>query len=203
MRAQSQSIQPVRLLATMAGLVLSGAALAHPDHGEVIGFVAGFNHPVHGLDHLLAMLAMLAVGVLAVRAGGRMTWALPLSFILAMIAGAGLGLAGMATPGVEPMIAASVLVLGLLMAKAARVGVAVIPLVAVFALFHGAAHGAAAAAGSELTGYFAGFTLATLALHAIGVAMGYRLRDSLRRMRLAGVPVAVSGALFMIQALAS
>ena len=200
MRAQSQSIQPVRLLATMAGLVLSGAALAHPDHGEVIGFAAGFNHPVHGLDHLLAMLA---VGVLAARAGGRMTWALPLSFILAMIAGAGLGLAGMATPGVEPMIAASVLVLGLLMAKAARVGVAVIPLVAVFALFHGAAHGAAAAAGSELTGYFAGFTLATLALHAIGVAMGYRLRDSLRRMRLAGVPVAVSGALFMIQALAS
>ncbi len=194
----------LKALAGAAALALSGAALAHPGHSEAASFFAGFAHPLSGLDHLLAMLA---VGVWAAQSGGRSAWRLPLTFVAAMLAGAGLGLSGVSVPGVEPMIAASVLVLGLLVAlrvplRAQATGTA---LIAAFAVFHGIAHGAGVPAGSALAAYIAGFALATAVLHALGVRLGFSLHGGSLRARVlagvTGVPVAIAGAVLMVQAM--
>src|SRR5687768_3353260 len=92
-------------LAALATLV-STAAFAHPGDHSHLGFATGFAHPFTGLDHLLAMVA---VGLWASQLGGRAVWLLPLTFPVVMAAGAALGFGGVALPGVEIGITASVL----------------------------------------------------------------------------------------------
>ncbi|MDE2157552.1 MAG: HupE/UreJ family protein, partial [Burkholderiales bacterium] len=101
------------------------------------GLAAGFAHPLTGLDH---MLAMFAVGVWAAQLGGRALWAVPATFVGAMALGGLLGFAGLHPPLMEPMIAASVLALGLLVAFAVQRKAPGVALIALFALFHGIAH---------------------------------------------------------------
>jgi urease accessory protein len=162
------------VLAAAALTSLSGAALAHPGHAPA-SFATGFAHPLGGLDHLLAMLA---IGLYAARQAGAARLLLPAGFVLAMLAGAGLGALGLALPAVEAGIAASVLVLGLLVAFAARLPLAAsLPLVAAFALFHGHAHHAEMG-DATLLGYSLGFALATAALHAAGLALARAFPDS-------------------------
>ena len=154
-------------LAAVVLATASGAALAHPGH-ESASFFTGFVHPLGGFDHLLAMLA---VGLYAARQPGATRWMLPVGFVLAMLAGAGLGALNVALPAVEAGIAASVLVFGLLIALAARLPLTVsLPLVAAFALFHGHAHHAEMG-GASLVTYATGFALATLLLHGTGYAI--------------------------------
>jgi urease accessory protein len=138
-----------------------------------------------GLDHLLAMLA---VGLWAAQLGGRWTWAVPLAFVGSMAAGGALGFAGARLPLVEPMIAASVLALGLLVALRVRLRWSGLALVGAFAVFHGIAHAAEIPAEASRLVYVAGFVLASVLLHATGVALGM-----LPRARLAGIPVALGG----------
>ena len=192
-----------RFVMGIAALAVSASASAHPGHGEITGFVAGFSHPLLGLDHVLAMLA---VGMWAAqsRHGGKanVVWRAPLAFIAAMLAGALLGLSGVSVPFVEPLIAASVLVFGLLVSLRARASLAVLPLVAAFAVFHGIAHGAEfSPGGASVATWMAGFTLATALLHITGVAIGAGLRNNALRLRLAGVPIAITGAALMVQML--
>lgn len=192
-----------RFLTGIVALAVSVSVQAHPGHGEVSSFVAGFSHPLLGLDHVLAMLA---VGVWAaqVRSAGRIMWTAPMAFVAAMLLGAMLGLAGLTVPLVEQMIAASVLVFGLLVAARAQKNAAVMPLIAAFALFHGIAHGAEfSAADAAVATWVPGFTLATVLLHAIGIAIGrgLGLRGNALKSRLAGVPVALVGAVLVFQAL--
>ncbi|MBL4917105.1 HupE/UreJ family protein [Szabonella alba] len=143
-------------------------ALAHPGHGTEAAFLSGVSHPIGGLDHVLAMLA---VGLWAGISGGRAFWALPLAFVAAMIAGGALGATGVGFPAVEPMILASIIVIGALAALALRPGLAVsVALVALFGLAHGHAHGTEGPAG-DLALYAAGFALATMALHLAGMAL--------------------------------
>lgn len=180
------------------GLALwAGASAAHPGAHESASFLSGFSHPLGGVDHLLAMLA---VGLYAARQGGRQRWALPSAFVLAMLAGAGADALGIALPAVEAGIAASVLVLGLLIATAARLPVAVaLPLVAVFALFHGHAHHAEMG-DSTLLAYTVGFALATAALHAAGFLVGRWLPQTVwgqRLQRASGALIAGAGAVFL------
>lgn len=162
-------------------LALAAApALAHPDHGTA-SLASGLAHPLGGLDHLLAMLA---VGLFAARQRGGARWMLPAGFVLAMLGGAALSAAGIALPAVETGIAASVLVFGLLIASLARLPLAAaLPLVAAFALFHGHAHHAEMGAGSAFA-YTAGFALATAALHLAGLGLARLLPDT-RAGRLA------------------
>ena len=151
---------PIALALSLA----AGSAMAHSGHGEQ-SFFAGFAHPLGGADHLLAMLA---VGLLAARQTGALRWALPASFVVAMVGGALLAAAGVGLPQVEAGVAASVLVFGVLIACFGKLPArAAVPLVAVFALFHGHAHHAEMGQGSLLT-YAAGFTMASVALHAAG-----------------------------------
>ncbi len=162
----------------------SGTVQAHPSG------VAGFVHPFMGLDHLLAMLA---VGLWAAQLGGRWAWAVPLAFVSAMAGGGALGIAGMSLPLVEPAIAVSVLVLGLLIAARVRLRASGLALVGVFALFHGAAHGIEMPPQASRLVYSGGFILATALLHAAGAGLGL-----LPRARLAGAPVALAGAWLLV-----
>lgn len=173
-------------------LLVPTLAQAHPGH-DVTGFTHGFAHPLSGLDHLLAMLA---VGLWAAQMGGRARWAVPATFVGVMALGGALGMAGLHLPMVESGIAASVLVLGLLVALSARLSLAAaVPLVGVFALFHGFAHGAEMPASVSGFAYAAGFVLATAALHlaGIGLGMGMQRMASAPLVRFAGVAIAVAG----------
>src|SRR5258705_637652 len=125
---------------TFAAAALAPAvAFAHPGHGDQSGFVHGFLHPMTGLDHILAMVT---VGILAYQIGGRALWLVPTTFLAVMAAGGLLGAAGVSFYFVESGIAASVVVLGAIVALALKPPVAVaMPLVGLFAVFHGFAHG--------------------------------------------------------------
>jgi urease accessory protein len=173
-------------------LLIPTLAQAHPGHGAT-GFVQGFSHPLSGLDHLLAMLA---VGLWAAQMGGRARWAVPATFVSLMALGGALGMAGLHLPMVEPGIAASVLVLGLLIAASARLSLAAaMPLVGVFALFHGFAHGAEMPASVSGFEFAAGFVLVTATLHAAGIGLGMAMQRvaSAPLVRFAGAAIAVAG----------
>ncbi len=179
-------------------LSLPALAFAHPGHELRSGFVAGIAHPWSGVDHLIAMLA---VGLWAAQLGGRLRWAVPLSFVTVMLLGGLLGLSGWQFGVVEQGIAASVCVSGLLLAGAVRLPAAVcVLLTGVFATFHGYAHGAEAPAASVTT-YMAGFALSTVVLHMVGLLvagllLGYQQQQA---MRWAGAVMAVGGlALFAV-----
>jgi len=158
------------LLVALTMVAISSPALAHMDPAQHGSFAAGFTHPLFGLDHVLAMIA---VGLWAALAGGRAIWGLPTAFVGAMVLGFVLALAGLPLPMVEPMILTSVVVLGALVALAARLSLFLsAALVGVFGLFHGYAHGGEIGSAVEL-GYAAGFIIATALLHAAGVLIGY------------------------------
>jgi urease accessory protein len=144
-------------------------AAAHPGH-DGTDLVHGFLHPLGGVDHIIAMVA---VGLLAARLGGRALWLVPASFVIAMAAAGVAGMAGIALPYAETGIAISVVVLGvvavfgLAMPIAAAMG-----LVAFFAVFHGYAHGVEMPETASGLAYGAGFVAATALLHGIGIGLG-------------------------------
>jgi len=165
------------------------AALAHAGH-DTGSFMSGMMHPVGGLDHVLAMVA---VGLWAAQTGGRAIWAAPLALVGAMLAGGSLGMAGVGFPAVEPMILASIAILGAAVALAVRVPLA--PALAVIALFgvaHGHAHGAEGPA-TGMAAYGLGFALATAALHGAGLALGFGLARLAGSVRLLGLGAAGAG----------
>jgi urease accessory protein len=153
------------------------AAWAHPGHnGDGAGLVDGFMHPLSGYDHIIAMVA---VGVLAARLGGRALWLVPASFVAAMTVAGLAGSTGVALPYVETGILASVLVLGavalfgMAMPVAAAMG-----LVGFFAVFHGYAHGLEMPETASALAYGAGFVAATAMLHAVGIGLGLMIGQS-------------------------
>jgi urease accessory protein len=195
-------IQPKTALILIAAYALSAGVSAHPGHetsdmvmSHADAFLGGFLHPLTGLDHLAAMVAVGLWSALAARrAWPDLLWA-PLGFAAMLLAGALLGLQGVALPAVEPMVAASLLVIGLLVLTRWRLpGIAAAALVGVFALFHGLAHGYELAGDASALAVVAGMLAATLLLHAAGVAAGWALRHANAWVpRLAGAGVAVFG----------
>ena len=145
-------------------------AEAHIVAGDLGGFSSGFRHPLFGLDHLLAMLA---VGIWGAQMGGRRVWTLPVTFPLVMACGGIAGMAGLYLPDVELGIALSVLVLGLAIAFAWRPFEPVaLLLIAVFAVFHGYAHGLELPDAVDPASYAAGFVIATGLIHVFGIGIG-------------------------------
>ena len=148
------------------------------------GFATGFLHPLTGVDHLVAMVA---IGLWAGMLGGRLSWLLPLGFLGGMAAGGALGLAGVGLPGVGAGILASLVVLGALVGAAGRLPAALaLPMVAAFGLLHGHAHGTEAVGGAF--GYEAGFLIATALLHGAGLllAVGAAQGSGRIALRVAG-----------------
>ncbi len=166
-----------RLVLSAVASLVATPVLAHPAIGAAHTAMAGLAHPFSGGDHLIAMLA---VGLWAAMRGGRAVWMWPLSFLTAMVVGGALGaLATTPSPAVEPMIMASVLVLGLALANAMRASLATgAVLIAVFGLAHGAAHGLEFARADGFVGYAIGFTASTAALHLLGLVAGLGLARS-------------------------
>ncbi len=157
-----------------AALAVPAAAHAHTFGAHDAGFVHGFSHPLGGLDHLLAMVA---VGLWAAQRGGKALWALPAAFVAAMIGGGLLGMAGIELPAVELGIALSVVALGGLIALQSRLPLlASVGMVSLFALFHGHAHGVEMPEAAAPLLYGAGFALATALLHGAGVGAALSLR---------------------------
>ncbi|MES2878077.1 MAG: HupE/UreJ family protein [Pseudomonadota bacterium] len=186
-------------LILIAACALSTGARAHIGteiglHFE-IGLLDGLLHPLTGLDHLAAMLA---VGLWSALTARRL-WTAPLAFAAMLLAGALLGLSGVELPAVEPMIAASLLVLGLLVASRTRLpaGLAA-ALVGGFAVFHGVAHGTELAGASWAP--LAGLLITTVMLHGAGLGLGLVLRNrNPWSTRLAGAAVTLLGGGLLLQ----
>jgi urease accessory protein len=163
-------------------LSLPATALAHTGHATP-SIVAGALHPLSGLDHLLAMLA---VGLLAGCSAGRLRWGLPTSFVLAMVVGALIGASHVDVPFIELGIALSLVTFGAALVWKQTFGAPVLVAVtAGFALFHGHAHGTEMGADLSAASYGVGFVLATAALHAFGVVLAMRMVQSGQQLTLA------------------
>jgi urease accessory protein len=169
-------------------------ASAHTGIGQAAGFFHGFWHPIGGIDHVLAMVA---VGLFAAQLGGRALWAVPATFVAVMAAGGALGMAGVPIPFVELGIAASVIVLGSIVAFARKAPVAIaVGIVGLFAIFHGHAHGTEMPLDAASGAYAAGFMLATALLHVAGIAIGFaigRIAYGRAAYQLGGALVALVG----------
>lgn len=180
---------------TLAAILLLAAAMpayAHVGIGSTSSFMAGFAHPLSGLDH---MTVMIAVGLWAALKGGKAIWAWPLAFVGVMLAGGALGMLHVPLPFVEPGILASVVALGLLVALAVDLPVSTgVAIIGLFALFHGHAHGTEVPENAGGLDYMAGFAVATALLHAIGIAAGLGLGMRFRGLaRAAGAACAAVG----------
>ena len=195
-------------LASSAALAHTGD-LGHPHGADAFAsFSQGALHPLTGLDHLAAMVTVGLWSALTTRPQGRSMWVAPSAFAATLLAGALLGLSGLTAIGIEPMIAASLLVMGLLLStRTALPSLAGGALVAVFALFHGLAHGAELAGGNAAAA-LAGMVLSTAALHGAGIVLGLTLQRrpatvSRWSSRLAGLAVAAFGATLLTPAIAA
>ena len=162
--------------------------------------MAGLLHPVTGLDHLLAMLA---VGVLSVRLGGANIWRIPAAFVAAVAAGAWGGSQGWPAAAYEAVIAWSVLVLGFAIAceGARRVLGLVFVCVVLFGLCHGYAHGVEQPAGASTVFYATGFLISTVFIHVVGIFIGELASNSLwhgRILRGLGAAMTLAGVWFVL-----
>ncbi|MDT3308796.1 HupE/UreJ family protein [Shewanella vaxholmensis] len=168
-------------------------ASAHEIHSGG-GFMSGFNHPVLGFDHLLAMLS---VGMLSTQLGGRAIWTVPLAFVTFMLVGGILGLYAIAVPFVEIGIALSVLLLGLAIAFDRQIPLLfAMAFVGVFAIFHGHAHGAEMPELASPVLYALGFLFGTAVIHLGGVMIGLgmqRMTGQRNLMRVTGAAIAAMG----------
>ena len=193
---QSSSGFVIALLASMSAT----SAAAHLLKGEATGFFTGFLHPISGMDHVLAMVA---VGLWGAQLGAPAIWVLPVAFPLVMAFGGLLGFLGVPVPGIEYGIAASAILLGAAVMFEIRppLGVAAL-LVGLFAIFHGYAHGTELPPGQSAMLYSMGFVIATGALHAVGIGIGtvHRWTWGRRLVRAAGAIVSVGGVFFMWKA---
>jgi urease accessory protein len=197
-RLRRGSAQALALLA--AGW--AQAASAHVQQAEATGLLTGLLHPVSGLDHVLAMVA---VGLWGAQLGMPAIWVLPVAFPLVMAMGGLLGFLGVPVPGVEAGIAASAVVLGAAVAFELRAPLVIAALlVGCFAIFHGHAHGTELPLGQSPLLYSLGFVIATGCLHAVGIGIGSVHSRPWGRplLRAAGATVSAVGAFFMWRAFA-
>jgi urease accessory protein len=195
-------LQRIGLL--ILSLLAASTASAHVGHlhqDTLSNFTDGLLHPLTGFDHLLAMLTVGIYG--AVSASSRRAALLaPLSFASLLLVGAGLGTLGMTLPAIEPMIAVSVLVLGLLLVLRKTLPLAASSaLIGLFALFHGVAHGSEIPATAQVGSFISGMMLMTLTLHVCGLLLGDMMRKQPQLWtRVAGSAVALAGFGLLLQA---
>jgi len=188
---------------TMAAalILLASPADAHIRQGEATGFLSGLAHPISGLDHIIAMVA---VGLWGAQLGAPAIWLLPVTFPMVMAFGGFLGLIGIPLPGVEIGIALSGVLLGAVVLFELKAPLFLAAaLVGIFGLYHGHAHGAELPPGENGLLYSLGFVLATGALHAAGIGIGtiHRWGWGRTALRLAGAGISLGGVSFLLEAL--
>ncbi|MEH6401752.1 MAG: HupE/UreJ family protein [Sneathiella sp.] len=189
-------MKPTLFISTAFLTVAASPAFAHTGHTEASSLISGLMHPVIGLDHILAMIA---VGLLATQMRGKSRTVLPAIFIAMMIAGAALASSAIAIPFIEQGILGSVIILGAVIAGGYRLPASIAAsLVGFFALFHGAAHFVEMPANATTMAYGTGFLVASLALIAGGSVLGLAAPKFLGKVapttvRLAGAAVSFAG----------
>jgi urease accessory protein len=174
---------------------------AHVEGNVTGGFLSGLAHPVSGLDHVLAMIA---VGLWGAQLGNPAMWLLPVAFPMMMAFGGMLGLIGLPIPGIEVGIAVSAIVLGVMVLAEAKPQLSIaLLIVAFFAVFHGHAHGTELTEGESALFYSIGFVISTGCLHGIGIAIGllHFWETGKKAIRVAGAIVACGGIYFLWRAL--
>jgi len=194
---------PQRAMRSALGLALllaTTTANAHSEGGLAGGFLSGFFHPINGIDHVIAMVA---VGLWGAFLGSPALWVLPMVFPLVMTIGGALGVMGLPVPAVETGIAVSAIALGGVVAGAVRppLWVAAV-LVGVFAIFHGHAHGTELPSAADPIAYSLGFVTATGLLHLAGIGLGLLTRwpAGVKAVRAMGAGIAVGGLGFLFHA---
>lgn len=166
------------------------------------GFESGAVHPLLGLDHLLAMIA---VGIISMRFNGKSALLVPGAFIVFMVIGGLFAVGGMSFPFVEAGIALSVLVFGIMIALKRSLHIAAaLFFTAMFALFHGHAHGSEMPNIASFYTYAGGFVLSTALLHVTGAATAYFAKKTYLTnniLRFAGAGVGIYGLLLSLNLL--
>jgi len=196
----------VRWISAAALLMLMPlSALAHVESGVIGdgGFVSGMLHPVTGVDHVVAMVA---VGLWGAILGQPAIWVLPVAFPLVMAVGSILGIIGIPVPAIDIGVALSGIVLGAMVATVSRPPLAVaFFLISIFAVYHGYPHGAALPDFGMPLLYISGFVFSTGLLHLSGVALGllFRWRRGQLVVRVAGCVITVVGAYYLLNSLGS
>ncbi|HBO84932.1 MAG: urease accessory protein UreJ [Deltaproteobacteria bacterium GWC2_42_11] len=180
-------------LALLTIIFMPSLVYAHTSVGHTAGFTYGLSHPLGGIDHILAMLA---VGIWAAQTGGRAVWSIPLTFVSIMILGSVLGMFGVALPFIEPGIVMSVLILGVLISAAVSLPLGLsMAIVGLFAVFHGYAHGTEIPNALSGLNYSIGFVFATSLLHlsGIGASILFKKFDRPQLFRYAGGVITIAG----------
>lgn len=196
--APSLASLPLAVLLALAPLT---SAFAHTGTGVAVGLESGFLHPITGLDHLVAMVA---VGLWGAQLGSPAIWVLPITFPLVMAFGGLLGLSGVFLPLTEPVVALSGIALGLLIALYVRTPLWIAAtLVGIFAIFHGYAHGRELPTAANPIAYAVGFVTATGLLHLCGILIGLLVTwpNGARIVRACGAAIGCVGGYFLLAAL--
>ena len=202
MDGNARNFRQTALGAAAMTAFMSSSAWAHIGAGETGGFTSGLHHPVSGLDHILAMVA---VGLWGAQLGAPALWMLPVAFPMMMAVGGMLGLMGIPLPGAEVGIALSAIVLGIMVLAEARPKLAIaLCIVAFFAIFHGHAHGTELPEGENGLLYSIGFVIATGCLHGVGIGIGcvHRWKPGQVALRATGAVVLAGGCFFLWKAFA-
>ncbi len=202
MRMTRQQIKARWIMVPLPMLLWAQVASAHTQQGQAKGILTGLEHPISGLDHVLAMVA---VGLWGAQLGSPAIWLLPVTFPMVMAFGGMLGLMGVPLPGVEYGIAASAILLGGAVMLEIRPPLAAAAVLAgFFAIFHGHAHGTELPPGQSGLLYSMGFVIATGCLHAVGITIGAvnRWDWGQRLLRFAGAIIVAGGMFFMWKAVA-
>lgn len=182
----------------LLAVVMSSPVHAHAGADSASGWIHGFIHPLGGADHVIAMIA---VGLWAAQTAGRAIWLVPLTFVITMMLGGLMGIAGVTMDYAELGIVMSLLVFGVLIAVAIRLPLAVsTAVVGVFALCHGYAHGVEMPHNISSFAYATGFMLSTVLLHTCGIGIALYAQDAGRQqwLRVAGIAFALCGGGFLL-----
>jgi urease accessory protein len=175
-------------------MLLPTSAFGHAEGGTAgAGFLTGFLHPLGGLDHVLAMLA---VGMWGAQLGNPAIWVLPVAFPQVMALGGVAGIVGVPLLGIEFGVTVSVIVLGSMIALDRRPPLwAALLIASFFAVFHGVAHGAELPGKTGTVAYSAGFVTATGLIHLTGIGIGFvvKLPHGVKMLRAGGSAIAAAG----------
>ena len=188
----------IATMTLVAVAALASPAFAHHPFGEAVpnswfqGLVSGIGHPTLGPDHLMFIVA---VGLLSSLFG----LGVPVAFVVASLVGTGLHLLLLSLPAPELGIAASVLVVGLLLAYRRGSAAVAVSLAALAGVFHGYAYGEAVI-GAEMTpllAYLLGFSIVQLAIALAARQLGQQLQQRGEALRFAGFALSGAGAAFI------
>jgi urease accessory protein len=194
----------LRLLAVLAAGLPAGPAFAHHVMGGKMpvtltdGLLSGLGHPIIGLDHFAAVVA---VGCLA--AAHPKGWGLIIGFVIAMMAGVAAHLQGATVPGAELLVAGTVIALGAVLVTHRQLSAAIaLVLFVAVGWIHGYALGESifGAEQTPLWAYLIGLAViqSAVALAAMSIARLLTQRDALR-LRLVGAGIAGIGIAIIVQ----